>query len=172
MVDNQEVGALSSQAGAVEGTHAPHALDAVLTAAILIFRGNAQPYFSFGLTVEVDLSPVAAARALQPDQYLAQNAHLIPGLGTAMAQALKAARAEVIGAPFEHGRAQIESESGAQVRDVFVDQLILQVDGVGGDDDAAGCSGSPIKPRGSGKPCFCRCRCRPRPGGGGPRESA
>ena len=53
-----------------------------------------------------------------------------------MAQRVKAAAANIIGTAFEEGGFKVEVQNLAKVFDIFADELVLQVDGVGRDDDA------------------------------------
>ncbi len=69
-----------------------------------------------------------------PDKDLAEDAHLVLVGGSMLAHVLQAAGAEIIGAALEHGCTEVDAQRGAQVRQVLLDQLVLKVDGVRGDD--------------------------------------
>ena len=137
VVDDQQVGALRGLAGAVKGAGAAGALHAHFRLAAFIFGGDAHPDVAFGRTVQVDLIAVAAESLNCSQTSTLASTRISSTLsGPRWRRTLQAARAEVIAAPFEHGRAQIDAERVAQVGDIFLDQLVLQVDRIGRNDHA------------------------------------
>ena len=78
---------------------------------------------------------------------------------------VEAAGAEVIGPALEHGEAELHRQDLLEHGQVLLRELLLQVDGVRGDDRlllvAPRHTGSPAP----GRPGSCRRRCRPRPPG-------
>src|SRR5512139_2832545 len=97
MIYDQQVGILSSLAGAVEGANTAGALETIFGRAKLIFCRQSHPGLPFGGTVEVDLIAIPAAGFLQPNQDFREHAQLIGGIGTALAQALHSPRAQIVG---------------------------------------------------------------------------
>ena len=135
MIDHQNVGAFSSHTRFIEGTASAGALDAVFEFAALVLSRKPAPDQAFGHAVQVQFATVTALAGLQPNQHLAHHAQFIEIFGFAPAHGIEATRAEIISAPFEHCRLDVQAGGFDQVRDVFLDQLILEGDGVGGDDN-------------------------------------
>jgi len=135
VIDHQNVGTLGSHARFIEGAASAGAFDAVFEFTALVFSRKPAPDQTLGHAVQVQLTAVAALAGLQPDQHLAHHAQFIEIFGFAPAHGVEATRAEIVAAPFEHCRLDIQAGGFDQVGDVFLDQLILQGDGVGGDDD-------------------------------------
>ena len=144
VVDDQDVRGLGCHAHLVEGAGAAGAADAHLGFAAFIFGGEARPDFAFAGTVEVDLAAVTAAALIEPDQHLGQHAQFIRVVGAGLAQGFEAARAEVIAASFDDHGAHLGFEGVGEVGDILLDQLVLQGDGVGGDDHAHGVLERPL----------------------------
>ena len=131
VVDDQQVRGLSRLPGAEEGAGAAGTLQAGLGRAGVVLGGDVQPDIPLGWAGQVDLGAVAAAVLQRPNQHLGQDAHFVRSLRPVPAQVLEAARAEIVRAAFQHSGAQINAEGGAQVGNVLLDQLVLQVYGVG-----------------------------------------
>ena len=112
--------------------------------AAFILGRKARPNLAFTGTVEIDLAAVAAAALVEPDQHLGEHAQLIRVGGSGLAQGFEAARAEVIAASFDDHGAHLGFEGVSEVGDVLLDQLVLQGDGVGGDDHAHGVLERPL----------------------------
>jgi hypothetical protein len=131
VIDDQQMGGLGGQLGTIEGAASTGALQAGLIGTALVLSRQAQPDFALGRAGQVDLVAVAALFLPQPDQDFCQHAQFIHRLRSVLAQVGQAAWAQVIVATLEHSRAQLEAQGGAQVGDILLDQLLLQVDGVG-----------------------------------------
>ena len=88
------------------------------------------------------------------------------------ARLLEPALAEVVAATLDqHGREFVGMDRPDQ-RDVLLDQLFLQRDGVGRDRRPACCASSRTPPPAAGRQSFCRRPCRLRPAGDGPSAIA
>ena len=107
MVDNDEMGALSSLPGAVEGAGAAHALHTGLGGTAFVFRRDAVEDFAFSGPVQVELTAVSGGRLQQPDQHFAEHADLFRFLEFAAAQGFQPSRTQVVRTPFQHSCAYI-----------------------------------------------------------------
>ena len=72
----------------------------------------------------------------EPDEHTAVQGHLLGRLRPFVAQLLEEPRTHVVAPPLAHRGAELEGQDALEFGDVFLDELVLQVDGVGGDDDA------------------------------------
>ena len=74
MIDHQDVRGLGSHAHFIERAGTTGAGQADFTFTAFIFSRETRPDIAFSWPVEVDLSAVAGAALVHPDQYLGQHA--------------------------------------------------------------------------------------------------
>ena len=138
VVDDEEVGGGGFLAGvAVEAGALPRA-GAGREAA----RAHSLPRGGFG-RVEPQFGAVAGSRLVEPDERLGEQARLVGGHRVAVGVRLPAADAQVVRLALElraaeagHVQPRLLAQRVQQIGNVFGDQLLLQVDRVGGNDDA------------------------------------
>ena len=136
MVDHQQVGVLGRGARPLERTLAAAVTHAVVGRAGRGIGGNALPHGIFGCAAQVDFRAVAAAASVQPHQHLGEHPCLFGRFLTLVEQRVQAVGAKVVGAPFQHGGLQGLAQHFLHQRNVFLNELVLQVFGVGRDDHA------------------------------------
>ena len=191
VVDYDDVGALGGAAGAEEEAAAVADVGADAAGeAIFSLSAEVRPG-GFLVGAETELGAVAALGRAEPDEETRQEAagrrsggggELRAGRGGGAggggALLRDAAQAEVIAAAFERGDGEgvggFVAEGVAQEQasggHVVGDELLLQVEGVGGDKGARPLWRGRGAPPGSGRRATCRCRCRPRPRAVRPRQ--
>src|SRR5207247_2973806 len=90
----------------------------------------------FRVRLDIEIREAAIGGFFRPIEYALQFrgfrgaeevTSLLPGF-------LQAARAEVIGAPLEHGEAELDREDALEHGQVLFGELLLAIDRVGGDD--------------------------------------
>ncbi len=128
MVDHQDVRAFCSHTGFIEGACASCAPEAGLQLTAFIFSRKSGPDHALSQAVQVDLAPVSAAAALQPDQHLTEHTQFINVFGTASAHQFEPAGAKIVVSSLQYGGFQVNIQCLDQVRDVFFNQLVLQCD--------------------------------------------
>ena len=134
VVDDQQVGAMGAAAGALE--EAPRVEGTVASAAGAGLARDAVPEARGDGRNEVREAPVGGREGP------ALQAREVPALGlgrkergSASAGAFESAEAEIVGAPLDEDGLGFGAEGPRQQRDVLLDELFLEADGVGGDDD-------------------------------------
>ncbi len=128
------MGQLRTATGNVEGAVLGGAL---VAGAGRVLAAQLRPGHPLAGRAQDDLAQVARLAMGQPEEDAGVEGHLIGAARPGAAHLLEEAGTEVVTAPFAHGDAQVEIQRVAQRRHVLVNQLVLQVDGIGGDDDAA-----------------------------------
>ena len=84
---------------------------------------------------EAYFGPIPGSGEGQPHQYLGQQLHLVGRKPARATKRTETPQTKVISTPFEEGCLEIRGHDPLQVRYVFVKELVLKIDGVGGDDD-------------------------------------
>ena len=135
MVDDDEVGFQ----GALAHARDPAGVEvgAGLPDAVLAGRGDLAP--EVGAVGQVlDLAAVARLRPRGPGLDGAEEGDLVEAAEAArLAERLVAEEAEVVAAALHDRDAEVAAEGAGQERDVLAEELLLEVLGAGGDDDAA-----------------------------------
>ena len=124
-----------SHTGFVERAASAGMFQTVFEPTALVFRGNTAPDQAFRHAIKIELAAVAALTALQPNQNLSHHAQFVQVFGFAPSHSVETPWAEVVASPLQHCRAYVHSSGFNQVGDVFLDQLILQGNGVRGDNN-------------------------------------
>ncbi len=143
VVHDQDVRRLGPSAGLVVGARAAGALQAGVEPAILVLGRQPAPRPGLGRPGQTEVDPLAGPAFGQPDQHFGQHPHLLRGARFHPAQGTQSYRAQVVRAALEHRRPKLAAQHLLQSRDVFPYQLVLQVDGVGRDDDPPPVGGGP-----------------------------
>ena len=131
MVDDDDMCGLSSTMGLVVRTDPASVKQAGLSAAFFSIRSQARPYRPFDRSPQADFGHVARTPSVEPYKNLCQNSGFLDGLGTQPSQRGEPPWAQIIPSALEHGSSEIHSDCRAQVWNVLVYQLVLQVDRIG-----------------------------------------
>ncbi len=139
VVDDEDVRGLGALAGALQKAGAVLDEGTLGLDAGRVLGGEAGPG-GVVAAVEVELCAVAGLGRAQPDQEARHEMRFFLRLRSGVPGGGPALQAEVVAAALERGDAQGLrlglGQQGFDDRQVLVDELLLQADGVGGDDDA------------------------------------
>jgi hypothetical protein len=132
VVDDQQVCGLRCGSGEVKWACATGSPKAGFGGAGIVLGGKVQPYVALRIPVQVDAAAVSAVVVELPDQQLCQDANLSLVSRSKTPCILEPPRAEVICASLKDRSADFKAERLLQVGDILPNQLILQIDCVGG----------------------------------------
>jgi len=150
VVDHDHVGCLSRLARPVKIAASVQLPLAPVQRAPFAGRGNLAPHRAVALERQRELGLIARLRLGQPTKHADESAQLVVGQGRLAAQCLEALGAQVITAALQQcGAERLAPPPGTlqhalQIGQVLAVELVLEVDGVGADDDAIvvlGCVG-------------------------------
>ena len=137
VVDHDQVRPLRPAPGAGEKAPPRPVIAAQLGRAVQRVRGQAGRPAEGLPVVQGQLAAVPRLRLGQPEEDLRRQEPVGVALHPLPDEAAPAAQAEVVGPALEHRRLERRREGLAQDGDVLVVELLLEVDGVGGDDHPA-----------------------------------
>ncbi len=112
-------------------------LTARIPIADIIFGVEAAPGYLFLARAQCDLVHVARVGLGQPVENAGIERHFVRVVGATMAHLLKEAGAQIVALAFQNGGPQLKEEHFLQLGNVFENELVLQVNGIGGDDHGA-----------------------------------
>ena len=146
MVGDDDMGGFGLLARAVEGANASHFGRAARRSAAFVLGAQPRPHLPI-TTAQCDRASVASPAFVQPDQNLRQRAQFIVVGRFAPTQGRQPPRTQVIAAPFHQRRAQLFADHLPGQGNILAQQLLLQVDGVGGDCDSVAILQRPARGR-------------------------
>jgi beta-1,4-mannosyltransferase len=95
---------------------------------------RAHPHFTLGRTGEIQFTAIPTLIVELPDHHLGQHAHFILRAWAVMTKIFQAAWAKIIRTSLQHSKTKIKIQRLTEIRKIALDELILQVDRVRGDD--------------------------------------
>jgi len=133
VVHHEDVGAGRLAPGTVE--EAAGVEGALDPAALVRLAGHLLPGFGLGDEGEVAAASLGGMLAPGDDRLQFSGSRVVGEEGGLAFDAGQFPEAEVVGAPLHEDRPELDPGVALEKGDVFLDELFLEVDGVGGDDD-------------------------------------